>query len=88
MKEEASVNNLDDEDDYHEVTFAPSGVPGGTFLRGKYKARSLVKENGVLIWSYKWTLEVIKRDPLLKLVVLVTKKKNQMSETQQKFEEW
>lgn len=61
MKEEASVNNLDDEDDYHEVTFAPSGVPGGTFLRGKYKARSLVKENGVLIWSYKWTLEVIKK---------------------------
>ena len=31
MKEEASVNNLDDEDDYHEVTFAPSGVPEERF---------------------------------------------------------
>lgn len=61
MIEDAWVNKHDDDEDYHEVTFPPSGVPGGSFLRGDYNAKSVVKEGGKLIWSYKWTLEVVKK---------------------------
>ncbi|KAL6453703.1 LOW QUALITY PROTEIN: hypothetical protein SBY92_005275 [Candida maltosa Xu316] len=61
MIEDAWVNNHDDEGDFHEVTFPPSGVPGGSFLRGDYKAKSVIKEEGQVIWSYKWTLEVVKK---------------------------
>ncbi|RCK60657.1 Rho GDP-dissociation inhibitor [Candida viswanathii] len=61
MIEDAWVNKHGDDGDYHEVTFPPSGVPGGSFLRGDYKAKSVVKEEGRMIWSYKWTLEVVKK---------------------------
>ena len=61
MIEDAWVNKHGDDEDFHEVTFPPSGVPGGSFLRGDYKAKSIVKEEGKPIWSYKWTLEVVKK---------------------------
>ncbi|CAK9438603.1 uncharacterized protein LODBEIA_P28270 [Lodderomyces beijingensis] len=44
-----------------EHTFIAGGVPGGAFLRTEYPAKSTIRENGVKIWSYKWTLEISKK---------------------------
>ncbi|KAI5953364.1 hypothetical protein KGF54_002735 [Candida jiufengensis] len=61
MNDIANVNNPQDENDYHEITFIPAGTPGGAFLRGEYPAKSTIKEDGKTIWSYKWTLKITKK---------------------------
>ncbi|CAD1809999.1 RHO protein GDP dissociation inhibitor family protein [Candida parapsilosis] len=61
MIEDAVVNDHEDDGDYHEVTFPAGGVPGGSFLRGLYPAKSTIRENGEKIWSYNWTIEICKK---------------------------
>ncbi|KAI5960322.1 uncharacterized protein KGF55_004614 [Candida pseudojiufengensis] len=61
MNQCALVNNPYDENDYHEITFIPAGTPGGAFLRGEYPAKSIIKEDGKTIWSYKWTIKIVKK---------------------------
>ncbi|KAI3403860.1 hypothetical protein KGF56_003290 [Candida oxycetoniae] len=61
MAQDAYVNDHTNENDYHEVTFARSGLPGGSFLRTEFTSKSIIRENGKKIWSYRWILQIVEK---------------------------